>query len=238
MTTFAIDIETASPFRDGDVQVTENVELVAVALGHRPAPDEPVESDVLFRAGGWDDEHTADLLERVVDWIESRGDGPLLTFNGAAFDVHHLRNWADDLAESGVWPGAAAALDRVAAEHVDLIHPATDEYEDRLYEDQDAASLRQACYFAGIEAGLERTRYADYDLPAELLDREAIDEEYVEGRHVGLALGELYVELLAARETKTFAELERLLADYARSDVAPLFELADRLDAVPVGRAR
>ena len=66
MGTLAIDIETASPKKEPSKQEhfsdTSYFELVAIAVGYRDGSG--VESDVLFREGGWEQKHTADLLER------------------------------------------------------------------------------------------------------------------------------------------------------------------------------
>lgn len=221
---FALDIETASPFRSpgyADFDDTDCFELVAVALGHRPAPDGPVETEVLFRRGGWDPSHTADLIDRACEWVATRsdsGESPLLTYNGRGFDAVHLREWAGRLeAEHPALPGAVG---RLFANHRDVAPVAGHQFRDRSFGGR-FPRFERACAWAGVE--VPPTRYANFDLDPTLVTR--VDGERVEGKHVGEVLGEAYVERVAAGEDP--GALESLLAHYAAGDVEPLFSLAD-----------
>jgi hypothetical protein len=221
--TLALDVETASPFRTpgyDDFDDTDCFELVAVALGHRPAPDADPETTVLFRRGGWDDRHTAALIERTRAWVDARrADGePLLTYNGAGFDAVHLRGWADRLAADH--PGLPDAVAGLFADHRDVAPVAGRRFADRSFPGR-FPRFEDACGWAGVAA--PPTRYADYDLDPTLVAR--VDGDAVTGRAVGETLGEAYVDRVAAGESP--GALERLLADYAAGDVAPLFALAD-----------
>lgn len=222
---FALDIETASPFQSpgyDDFEDTDYFELVAVALGARPAPDAPVETAVLFRRGGWDPAHTADLLRRACAWVADRADGeaPLLTYNGQGFDAVHLRAWAGRLGDDH--PDLPDAVRRLFADHRDVAPVAGYTFAARSFAGR-FPRFEDACAWAGVDA--PATRYADYDLDPALVDR--VDGPVVEGSHVGEVLGEAYVDRVA--DGADAAALESLLADYARSDVAPLFALADAL---------
>lgn len=226
----AIDIETASPHGEpgrGDFRDTDYFELVAVGLGHQPAPDAEVETTVCFRDGDWGPEATADLLRRVQDWCAERPADAVLTHNGANFDELHLRTWADAVAAADHYPEAPADYDALFADHVDLNPLAVARYADRLPDWRDTVSLEDVCEWEGID--LPRTRYRDYDLGG-LADHPAIDSDHVGNAHVGRVLGEAYVDGLVRGDpdAATTAELERLLVDYTTADVAPLFELARR----------
>lgn len=223
--TFALDIETASPFRSpgyGDFEDTDCFELVAVALGHRPTPDASVETTVLFRRGGWDPAHTADLIDRSCAWIAERSDDgdppPLLTYNGRGFDAVHLREWADRLADTH--PHLPGAVRRLFADHLDVAPVAGHHFGDRSFGGR-FPPFERACAWAGVDA--PATRYADFDLDPTLVAR--VDGDRVEGGHVGEVLGEAYVERAATGDDP--GALEALLAHYAAGDVGPLFALAD-----------
>jgi hypothetical protein len=221
---FALDIETASPFRSpgyDDFGDTDCFELVAVALGYRSMPDGPVETEVLFRRGGWDPSHTAALIDRTCEWIVTRADGgqsPLLTYNGRGFDAVHLREWAGRLGTNT--PSLPGAVGRLFADHRDVAPVAGHHFCDRSFGGQ-FPRFERACEWAGVD--VLPTRYADFDLDPTLVAR--VDGDHVEGRHVGETLGEAYVEQVAAGEDP--GALESLLAHYAATDVAPLFSLAD-----------
>ncbi len=234
MGTLALDIETASPFESpgGDeFDDTRYFELVAVGLGYRPDPNADPELAVFLRRGGWTVEHTADLLARTMEWCLSREADRLLTYNGEGFDLVHLRNWADEVAAAG-YTDIGDRLDRLTARHLDLKHPATERYRDRLPGRASFHKLERVCRWEGID--VEETRYDDYDLNFDFLRGASVPEHdaVVEGRHVGQGLGAAYVEGVAAGldDRLTYRELDRLLRDYARSDVAMLFALADALD--------
>ncbi|AUV82840.1 hypothetical protein C2R22_15340 [Salinigranum rubrum] len=233
MGTLALDIETASPFESpdpSDFDDTRYFELVAVALGYRPAPNADPELAVFLRRGGWAVEHTADLLVRAMEWCDDRESDRLLTYNGEGFDLVHLRNWVDEAAETG-HSDLGERFDRLTARHLDLKRPATERYRDRLPGRASFHKLERVCRWEGID--VEETRYADYDLNPDFLRGVGVPERdaAVEGKHVGQGLGAAYVEGVAAGldDRLTYRELDRLLRDYARSDVAALFELADAL---------
>ncbi|MDY6780500.1 MAG: hypothetical protein SV760_08160, partial [Halobacteria archaeon] len=84
MSTIAIDIETASPKKKPTKQEhyrdTSHFELVAVGLGCRKGDN--TETDVLFRQGGWEPEHTKKLLVRTYNWVRERDPTTVVTFNG------------------------------------------------------------------------------------------------------------------------------------------------------------
>lgn len=230
MGTLAVDIETASPFTDPDPEEnnTDDYEWVAVAVGYDPAITDPSvapETDVLFRQGGWDDDHTAALLDDLCEWCEDRDVERTLTYNGAWFDLKHMCNWAQKLTDNGTRPAAYSDLVEAVQTHIDLAHPATERHEDELRDDQPILPLWKVCQLEDIDD--EKTWYDDYEIPEAYLDAAAIDQPFVRGAHVGEVLGERYVEGLEAgiEHTKTHQQLAQLLSDYAAGDVDVLFEL-------------
>ncbi|WP_096388844.1 hypothetical protein [Halopenitus persicus] len=222
MGTLAIDIETASPDKEPSKQEhfrdTSYFELVAIAVGYRDGSR--TESDVLFRKGGWEQEHTADLLERLFTWCDGRGIETVLTYNGNGFDRIHLENWSRSLDENGVTTDMTPRIESLFAGHRDLAEPSFDKYRSRI--SGGGTSFERICEWEDID--IVETRYADYDL------HESVYKEYgshVKGQHIGESLGEMYVDLhvSGATDTTTYRQLKRMLTDYAAGDVIPLFEL-------------
>lgn len=228
MGTLALDIETASPFREPgpDDEGTECFEWLAVAVGYRPTPGGVVEREVLFREGGWEDECTADLFDRLFAWCEGRDVERVVTYNGRAFDLRHMRNWADALVEAGVREATNARLESLAAVHVDLVGPALAEHRDELLDDQDVLPLWKVCDLEGVDE--EKVRYEEYGFHDGHFSEE-FEYGFVRAVDVGRVLGERYVEGLEAglEGTKTHGQLRELLYDYAVGDVDVLFELYD-----------
>lgn len=237
MGTLAIDIETASPFREPESgnAGTEFFEWLIIAVGFRDSPKEPPESEVLFRRGGWQDQYTADLFDRLSEWCEGREIDRMLTYNGNRFDLKHLANWAEALEGEGVRDEVYSSLRNLSTPHIDLSLPALARYEDKLWEDQVRLPLWKVCKFENVED--EKTWYGDYAFNNAYLPAE-IDAKFVKGKHVGQVLGERYVNGVEAglEGTATHESLRQLLYDYASGDVDVLFDLydsfgGDRLDA-------
>ncbi|WP_396612013.1 hypothetical protein ACH9L7_01655 [Haloferax sp. S1W] len=223
----ALDIETACP--DGtpsDFRNTDEFELVAVALG--ASCGDETEVTVLLREGDWGVEHTANLLRNVVEWCEERG-GAVLTYNGRHFDEHHLRAWAEMVADAGAWADAPARVEALFSNHIDLAPLAAEAFPHAVRPNRDIPALWKACDEADVDQS--SVWYDDYDVPAAYLDGLGIEDAHVTGTHIGESLGAAYVEGVAhgLDETRTHAELERLLVDYAAADIEPLFSLHDTL---------
>ncbi|WP_255151236.1 hypothetical protein [Halorarius halobius] len=223
----ALDIETVSPdlgpderpdFRDSD-----DFELLAVALGYeRP---EGVESTVLFR-DGTDAASELALLDRVLDWCDARPAKTLVTYNGEAFDLLHLRGRAERAAaavgDDEVPDRVDAFLDGLA--HDDLRDRAVDRWGGR-------PRFEDACDRVGVD--VPETLWREYDHgrdPRAWRGATGTDDPTVQNSDVP-GFGAAYLDLAAvgATDTLTFRELERMLTDYALADVEPLFELADAL---------
>ncbi|MDZ7745974.1 MAG: hypothetical protein U5K28_05480 [Halobacteriales archaeon] len=229
MGTLALDIETATPFDSTfDGSRTETLGWVAIALAY-DSGDESPESTVFLRRGDWSDEHTADLFDRFLDWCDGRAIDTMLTYNGAAFDLLHLRNWARQVASADLSPDAPQRLEQLAEHHVDIALAAADTYATELRPSQSILPDFKAYQLADIDN--KTIRYAAYELPSAYLTAAGIDSDFVQGKHVGMALGERYVEGVVAglEGTKTHGELESLLVDYCYSDILDLFTLYERL---------
>lgn len=228
MGTLALDIETASPFREPgpDDEGTECFEWLAVAVGYRSEPGGGLEREVLFREGGWDEEYTARLFDRLFEWCDGRDVDRVVTYNGRAFDLKHMGNWADALVEEGVRAGADAALASLVATHVDLVGPALANHRDALREEQAVLPLWKVCELEGVDE--EKVWYEDYGFHDGHVT-EDLEYGFVRGVDVGRTLGERYVEGLEAglEGTKTHGQLRALLTEYAIGDVDVLFGLYD-----------
>ncbi len=244
--TLAFDIETIdAALPDGvdrDLTNSAHVELFCVCVGHRPAPGEPVDHEVFFR-DGTEPAAELDVISRTVEWLERRGGDELLSYNGRSFDCPHLRERAQIAAEAcedkpsqtgyDVSEAGYDVADRVeslfrATEHVDLL--------ERVHEPFRTVHgyrppFERAC--EALEVPVERTPLTEYDFGDVDLaaNRSTVDatKPYLLGADVP-TLGPRYLELAdaGATDTKTFRELEAMFAHYARTDVEPLFSLADR----------
>lgn len=222
MGTLAVDIETASPEKEPskqeDFKDTSYFELVAVALGYNDG--EETETDVLFREGGWEEEHTARLLESLLSWCEGRNIEKVITYNGNGFDLIHLRNWAQSIDENGVAVDISHRIESLFTQHRDLAEPSFDKYRNKI--SGGGTSFERICKWEDID--VIETQYSDYDL------HESVHAEYgskIEGWHIGETLGEMYVDLhvSGATDTNTYQQLRQMLTDYATGDIIPLFEL-------------
>ena len=227
MGTLALDIETASPNEEPpeDSNETRYFEWVAMSVGYRD--DTGVESDVLFRQGDWDHEYTAELLDQFVEWCEGREIDRTLTYNGDAFDLKHLRNWATELEDAGVRRNAYDDLRASVPMHIDLAPAATEKYPEEAT-GYGVVPLWKACELESIDDDM--VFYRDYDFPSGI--DWGIDRDFVQGKHVGQVLGERFVEGQSnpkLGKTRTHQELQKLLYDYASSDVDVLFGLYDAL---------
>lgn len=231
MGTLALDIETASPFEEPgrDDNDTRFYEWVSVGLAYRDGSLEEPDTAVLFRRGGWEAEHTADLFYRMIDWCDERDIERTLTYNGAYFDLKHLLNWAEELDESGESTGLMADLEASCPTHIDLAKAATAQHEDELQEGQTILPDWLAYKLEDIDN--DSIWYNDYDFHKDYWERLGIEDRFVQGSHVGQVLGEKFVEGVAVglEETKTHNELRRLLYDYSISDIVDLFTLYDSL---------
>ncbi|UPV73937.1 hypothetical protein M0R89_15530 [Halorussus limi] len=224
MGTLVLDIETASPFEEPpeNSNKTKYYEWFAVSLAYVDELEETPETEVLFRAGNWEDSYTKDLYQRLFEWCNQRNVERLLTYNGTWFDGKHLLNWAKDI-DATTDNDFRKRTERLFENHIDVALAAADEYADELWEDQHILPDWKAYEIAGIDN--DSIWYDDYDFPGGYLSE--IDGSAVQGKHIGKVLGEQYVENVEAgiEATSVHQEFTQLLEDYCTSDVADLIEL-------------
>ncbi|MCU4743180.1 hypothetical protein [Natronoglomus mannanivorans] len=231
----ALDIETVDgAIPDGesfDAADSTHVELFCVCVGFQSEPGAAVDHEVFFRRG-WGPAAELDVLERTVDWLEARPSETLLTYNGDAFDLPHLRGRARIAAESlGDRADLAHRVERVVDgfDSVDLFPDARDAYEAVHGEWPSFEDACRACDVGVTQTELEAFDvHGVVDFPAHRPTADAMKPHFI-GSDVPV-VGEIYLDLLeaGATETKTFRELRTMLEHYSITDVVPLFELADR----------
>jgi hypothetical protein len=228
----AIDIETASPEKEptqgSHYRDTSYFELVAIALGYRDDEGD-VQTTVMFREGGWEKEHTYNLIERAEHWCAERGGRKdnILTYNGERFDELHLRNWTEN---HETYSNRVSSLFN---NHIDLSQEAQGVYRTR------GRSLEELCEVAGIE--VEETYFEDYQIP-QVIEEKPDKDMVVSGKHFGKFLGEMYVNAvegalrneppgMPVRDVldEEHLEMRRMMKDYAEADIVPLFELYDKI---------
>lgn len=238
MGSLAIDIETCSPCEEPpkNSNATRYYEWLSVAVAHLGEGQVEPETAVMFRQGGWDEEYTADLFERFVDWCQSLDIDRTLTYNGTWFDLKHMLNWADSLEKTGLRPNARRDLIGCLPCHVDLAKAAADHHDDELWDEQVVLPDWKAYELEGIDN--QSIWYDDYDLDPAYREGLGISDDFVKGEHVGRVLGERYVEGVVAglEKTSTHRELERLLYDYSISDIVDLFPLYESLGGEALDR--
>jgi DNA polymerase elongation subunit (family B) len=224
MGTLILDIETASPFEEPpeNSNDTKYYELFAISLAYAEDVETTPETEVLFRRGSWEDTHTTDLYQRMLEWCDQRDIDRLLTYNGAWFDGKHLLNWAQKI-DATTGHNFLERTESLFENHVDVALAAADEYRSELWDDQHILPDWKVYELAGIDNN--SVWYDDYDFPDNYLSE--IDESGVQGKHIGQVLGEKYVDNVTAgiEDTSVHRELTQLLKDYCKSDVADLIEL-------------
>ena len=224
--TLALDIETVSPDREPTEQAqfrdSSYFELLAVGLGYRPAPGEPVETTVLVRSDDSPESELA-LVDAVCDWCAARPADRLVTYNGDGFDLIHLPGRAERAGDVVGDDGPRRRLDELLAlDHVDLMDDVQAAWGGRR-------SLEWVCKELGVE--VVKTRWDDYRHCLHPDDwrsygKRGSDEVLnVDIPH----FGDRYLALASvdARDTLTFGALDDLIRDYTVGDIRPLFDIAD-----------
>lgn len=204
--TLAIDIETT--VRDGyqmSFDDPECWELFAVGVGFRPYPEAAPDTDVLVRDGD-DPDGERKLLARLANYARDKAPiDAVMGYNSTAFDEPVLRARADELAKTGrpadQTLGHALAF-ALDAPHRDLFA----ELKARAPDDEKWPSLAESLADRGITADeptLGEHTVVGGDMPA--MGRRVLSGEITDRERVALRR-------------------------YCKSDIRPLFELADELD--------
>lgn len=231
----ALDIETATTVVNGesiDFTDTACFELVAIGLGYQAPSSPTIESTVLFRQEGWAEDDRVSLMQRTYEWIARRDPAVVLTYNGTNFDQIHLEAWARQATQQGQWSDASMRMQSIFENHIDLHEHAMARYQHMLQRHRTGISLERICDWENIdlaEVPIDRSKFADVDWC------DSLTRNRVTGALVGSVLGEKYLDRIDQGITDPVtATLEELLIDYTRSDIEPLFELADAFDIDPV----
>lgn len=212
MATVAIDIETISPNSDDGTDIdfldSRSFELLCVGLGHRLSPESTPEVEVIFRPG-IDDGNEYRLLAETAEWLHNRHYDRILTFNGSQFDERHLRGRSIIVGEQVGDPSLSHMMHRVWEEgiHRDLMFDVVRDQGHRLSLEDATAEYTQSRSSSVSWQGEEIT---NGDVPrlgeAWLAHRSGLTDLGDQGR-----------------------ELRDALEEYAKSDIKPLFDLADAL---------
>lgn len=226
----AFDIETINAERPDtgrfDAQNSEHVEFFCVCVAYQTEPGTRPDHEIIFRHGkGVNAE--LEVIERTLDYLESKPPESVLTYNGDGFDLPHLTGRARIAAETledrfDVAQRAEAFVDRV--ESIDLMPEACaacgDEY----------TSFEDACEAFGVD--VVRTPLEAYSFDIDVVSHRPTSkgiDPYVMGCDIPV-LGERYLNLtkVGATDHPAFQELHDAIEHYAATDVVPLFELDDR----------
>ncbi|WP_459192054.1 hypothetical protein [Halosimplex sp. J119] len=212
MATVAIDIETISPtsenVTDVDFLDSRDFELLCVGLGHRLSTNSEIEIDVLWRPG-IDDGDEYRLLAETVEWLHNRHYDCILTYNGTRFDERHLRGRAAIVGDQVRDPSLT-----------DVVHRAL---EQGVHRDLMFDVIRDRGYRLSLEDAV--TEYTGSRPPSVSWAGEQITNGDIP------TLGERW---LAHRSGLTDlgekgSQLQETLETYVKSDIRPLFDLADAL---------
>lgn len=226
---FAFDIETINPQledkQNPDFQNPNHFELFSLCCAHQPEPEAKIDYDVFFREGRGSASEI-NLIEQTIDWFESRTGESIITYNGEYFDFVQFAGRAQVASET---LGAREGV-------VDRVDTLLDDLEsDDLKEDSwdcfgEYTTFEETCEHCNVD--VPRTMLSEFDIDTEHYHAHRDTTDALKPHFVGgdvPIVGERYLDLLeaGATETKTFRELERMLAHYATTDVVPLFDLAD-----------
>lgn len=210
MSTVAIDIETISPSSDDVTDVdfldSRDFEILCVGLGHRLSPNSEIETDVIWRPG-IDDGDEYQLLAETAEWLHNRHYDCIITYNGAQFDERHLRGRAVIVGDRVGDPSLADVIHRALERgvHRDLMYDVIRDRGHRLSLEDAVVEYTESHPASVSWAGEQIT---NEDIPT-------LGEKWLAHRSGLTDLGEKGSQLQATLET------------YVKSDIRPLFDLAD-----------
>lgn len=199
----ALDIETIPLVNEPDFQNPEHWTVFAVALGHSP-PHGNHSVTVLFR-----DNPTltaeGQLITDTIDWIadQTNSGRTILTYNGLNYDIPILKHRASRI--DTVDPGENIA------ERLNLLLDTSDHV--------DLIQSMKEC----------EESWVSLDDALELHDIAADEPEWKGAKVTGADMPAMGLELLTDRPN---SDLRETVRRYAASDVAPLIDLHDTLQAV------
>lgn len=223
----ALDIETVSPNiaygERPDFDDPRDFEVSLITIGYKDRTTGNIECEVIFR-NGWGPGSELDTIEMALKRIISYEPEAIITYNGEAFDFHHLLGRAQLAAkELGSRKGIYSELKELTQkiESDDLIHDAWSVF-------GKYTSLEEACDRAGVK--INEVRWTEYDHGVDPNEyRTLSDQGTPELLSTDVAeFGEIYLDWSEEESsTQQFIELEEMLRQYALADVEPLFDLAE-----------
>lgn len=228
MSRIAFDIETVSPDvphdQRPDFKDANDFEFLISGLGYQVTPGTEIETELIFRYG-WGATSELQVIEQTLDWIEDRDPDQLITYNGTSFDLNHLRGRA--VIVSSATDDYNDLVDRIdaflnAIEHIDLRDDAVGVY-------GNYPRLEDVCRGEGVDT--ESTYLEDYGICIDRLNEHrgsATWGDAIIGNADVPVLGEWYLDSFEDEDIKTNDKYFEALSHYARADIEPLFELADK----------
>lgn len=229
MSRLAFDIETVSPDLQPDERPTfddpGDFEFLIAGLGYQAEPGGPVETELFFR-DGWGPDAELDVIDAALDWLESHDADAIVTYNGENFDFVHLLGRAeiagDATGRDDVFARAQAFMDGLTS--IDVRNDARDAY-------GGYPSLEDVCSKNDVDA--PKTLLTKFGIDQARLDEQRPSAAWGQAHIVNTdvpILGEQYLDLVDDGETdsEAFESLRAALDHYARTDIEPLFELADK----------
>lgn len=220
-------IEAYKDDHNGDTN-PDHYELVAVGVGYQPRQGDPIETEVFLRDGPTPAPEF-ELIEDVVEFLHHREATTLLTYGGNWFDLPVFRGRAEASAEA-----ADIDSDRVAT-----VQQTLDEYYhadlmEGVYRVFDGGSLEAIAAKVGHEP-----RITYWDVYTHGFDPQPARERFEDGPWAEpsdpvfynkdmLFFGEHYLESRAdSAESVQRRALTQLIHEYTRTDIAPMFHIAD-----------
>lgn len=232
------EIEAHKDANSGDVN-PEHYELVAVGVGYQPREGEPTDTEVILREEPEPDDEFR-VIEDVVDYVRRTDATTLLTFGGTWFDIPVIRGRAEIIAER-------IGVDR---ERLERVHRTLDS----LYH----ADLKQGVYRVFDGGSLEETAEKVGSKPSETfwdgychdLNPEEARRTFDDGPWNNLHDPVFYNKdmlffgdhFLSSREDPPESvprrALYKMIHDYTRTDITPMFDIADdeRFDGLATWR--
>lgn len=199
----AVDIECIPLVSDPDYEFQDPTHwsTFCIPVAHHDDESDSVESAVLVREGATLRDEMQ-LLEEFVEWVRARSPTTLITYNGSSYDLPILKHRASTVAHEV--PG-----DHSVGMDVEILCKALD------HRDLFTEVKADAGYNVPLESALE---FHDINTV----------ETKLNGREItGADMPRLGLRILSGRASEN--EI-RAVNRYAESDVAPLFELAGKLD--------
>jgi len=232
------EIEAYKDANSGDVN-PEHYELVAVGVGHQSRRSEPTDTEVILREGPEPDDEFR-VIEDVADYVRQADATTLLTFGGTWFDVPVLHERAEITAETaGV---GRERFERVRETLDSLFHA---DLKQGVYRVFDGGSLEETAEKVGAKP--PETFWDDYryDLnPVEA--RRTFDDGPWDNFHDSefynkdmLFFGDHFLKTREdPPESVPRRALYKMIHEYTRTDIAPMFDIADdeRFDGLATWR--